>query len=304
MEGWSHASKLTSSSFSKVSATQSPTLSTSTEIFVISSTVESIPSESARSTGTKFDVEVGGEGKMLFKPNWVNAAIGDIIDFRFLKLNHTLTESSLEHPCISVDKYDTGFSQFNPTNGTDQVISYYVQDDSPKWFFCRQMVMRSHCTAGMVFSINPGNSMEKFIQNARHNVSHSVIDSTGQIPTGYSVGSPTSGSSEAWIGHTALSLPTNPVGIFPIGATRFTPSIGMGHKPTASGTVVLGIPSISASSAHIIYPNSTGTTPVTVLNNTSTNSSALATQSNNSLAALNIVQFKVLSIIAGVALLI
>jgi len=41
-----------------------------------------------------------------------------------------------------------------------------VKTHVPQWFYCTQTVKKSHCHAGIVFSLNAGGAKEKFIQNA------------------------------------------------------------------------------------------------------------------------------------------
>ena len=47
----------------------------------------------------------------------------------------------------------------------------------PQWFFCAQTIKKSHCAAGMVFSLNAGGADGEFLQNAR-NQSQAGIAST------------------------------------------------------------------------------------------------------------------------------
>ncbi|KAI9783085.1 MAG: hypothetical protein M1839_004254 [Geoglossum umbratile] len=115
-------------------------------------------------------VVVGGlkDGKpdLTFKPNNVDAKIGDIVELNFLAANHTLTQSEFLTPCTFNKQFDTGFNQFNP-NSTDglKVVRYEVKSEKPLWFYCKQPV-GNHCGKGMVFGINAGGKMDQFIKNA------------------------------------------------------------------------------------------------------------------------------------------
>lgn len=113
-----------------------------------------------------FHVAVGQENGLSFNPNQLNANIGDTIVFHFHAVNHTLTRSSLENPCVSSGKFDSGFNQYNPTENNDLILVITVNSLEPQWFFCRQEQLFSHCHAGMIFAINPGNEMDDFIHNA------------------------------------------------------------------------------------------------------------------------------------------
>jgi hypothetical protein len=121
-------------------------------------------------------VQVGPGADLLFQPNYMDANVGDTVLFQFFKLNHTLTQSTLERPCTPDHRFDSGFRQFNPTNQLGMTLSFSVNTFDPQWFFCRQNVPVSHCQAGMVFAINPGDQMDDFLSNARG-------DSTGPSST-------------------------------------------------------------------------------------------------------------------------
>jgi hypothetical protein len=112
-------------------------------------------------------VTVGEAGKLIFSPSSLNASAGSVIAFDFLGLNHTLTQSTIRNPCRSNQGLNTGFQQFNPANVSGKfIVEIKVTDQDPKWFFCAQTVKRSHCQAGMVFSLNPYGAHAQFLHNA------------------------------------------------------------------------------------------------------------------------------------------
>jgi plastocyanin len=114
------------------------------------------------------DVVVGAQGKLAFNPQSVTVLPGTLLRFDFLGRNHTLTQSSLEHPCSNSSRLDTGFNQFNPQNISGKfAVEFWVGSSEPQWFFCAQNLPRSHCAAGMVFSLNPGGLIDEFRSNAR-----------------------------------------------------------------------------------------------------------------------------------------
>jgi plastocyanin len=83
-------------------------------------------------------VVVGFNGSLIFEPNHLDAAIGDIVRFDFLKLNHTVTQSSLLEPCTPLEgpHFDTGFNQFNPDNTDGKFIrDFTVEVKTPLWFY-------------------------------------------------------------------------------------------------------------------------------------------------------------------------
>jgi plastocyanin len=112
-------------------------------------------------------ITVGDGGKLRFSPSTLNASVGSVIAFDFLGLNHTLTQSELENPCYSNSGFDSGFRQYNAANTSGKfIVEYRVTTGNPTWFFCSQVVPRSHCQAGMVFSLNSGGRENQFLNSA------------------------------------------------------------------------------------------------------------------------------------------
>lgn len=126
-------------------------------------------------------VIVGGNS-LAFHPNTVDAAIGTVVLFRFLAVNHTLTESSLDNPCKSVGRFSSSFANYNPHNRTDSLLTYTVSDSSSHWFYCEQTQPRSHCHSGMVFGLNPGRQMPTFLSNAECSSLPSITSQVSQAP--------------------------------------------------------------------------------------------------------------------------
>ena len=149
------------------------------------------PTSVAGATETHW-VDVGARGELLFSPQTLDAAVGDVVMFQFLAFNHTVTQSSFDAPCTSQNGFDSGFRFFNPLNQTgivNQRLSFLVRDSEPVWFFCRQTKPRSHCNAGMVFAINAGDQWTAFLSNAELDVATSIP--TLSLPTSSFGASPT-----------------------------------------------------------------------------------------------------------------
>jgi plastocyanin len=124
------------------------------------------------------EIAVGAAGLLAFNPASVNVMEGTVLRFNFLGLNHTLTQSVFHHPCLSNSQFDTGFRQFNPSNSTGKfIVDFEVNSSQPQWFFCAQQTPKSHCHAGMVFSLNPYGKQSDFIDNARNSRHAPVITS-------------------------------------------------------------------------------------------------------------------------------
>ncbi len=114
------------------------------------------------------EITVGAVGGLSFNPESVTVIPGTVLRFDFLGTNHTLTQSSLKHPCVNSSHFDTGFNQFNPKNVSGRfLVDYVVRSNASEWFYCAQSFPTSHCEAGMLFSVNPGNHSAEFSSNAQ-----------------------------------------------------------------------------------------------------------------------------------------
>ena len=47
---------------------------------------------------------VGGSAGLVYTPESVNAAVGDMINFTFMSKNHTVTQSAFDKPCVRMPK--------------------------------------------------------------------------------------------------------------------------------------------------------------------------------------------------------
>jgi plastocyanin len=153
----------------------------------VTATEENYPTKSRLNPAATHFVQVGVHNQTLFRPNQLDAAVGDVIVFKFHGFNHTLSESTLEDPCKGSGAFDTGFNQAFSNDTIKPVVAFSVDDPAPRWFFCRQDTKRSHCHDGMVFGLNPGEKMDAFLYNARNQViSELPINNTsvGRLPTG------------------------------------------------------------------------------------------------------------------------
>lgn len=183
--------------------------------------------------GTSHLVDVGAGGDFLFNPNQIDASVGDVLIFRFLESNHTVTQSSFEQPCMPSSGFDSGFRYYNPRNQTgviNQVALFLVRDTEPVWFFCRQGIPQSHCAAGMVFGLNVGDKLGQFVANARSSSASSLASHAVRDPnTGYTYTRPYNWNTSA----TAA-----PAGVFFTGYASGGGSSGTGiHSGLPSSTV-------------------------------------------------------------------
>lgn len=140
-------------------------------------------------------VQVGALGELIFGPNQLDAAVGDIVRFDFLKLNHSVTQSTFAHPCTYNGRFDTGLNQFNPKNISGKfLVDFQVNTTEPLWFYwlvncsfiltipytclthcSKQSFPASHCHKGMVLGINPKDKFAAFLANAESEGGNSSV---------------------------------------------------------------------------------------------------------------------------------
>jgi plastocyanin len=124
--------------------------------------VQSSTSTSSSSTQTH-TIQVGlADHKM--RPETIEAAVGDIVEFDFYPLNHSVVRAEYGFPCIPYDmtgSEKTGFfSGFRPV---DKVLdnppkySVRINDTEPMFYYCS--APGSCITYGMVGGINLNSSM-------------------------------------------------------------------------------------------------------------------------------------------------
>ncbi|KAK6499554.1 hypothetical protein TWF481_009921 [Arthrobotrys musiformis] len=101
-------------------------------------------------------VVVGGDAGLVYTPEFIHAAVGDIVEFHFMKQNHSITQSTFAKPCVrKPDGIDSGLLP-NPNNTVvpAPVFKYTVDTTEATWWYCKQRT-GTHCGKGMTFAINP-----------------------------------------------------------------------------------------------------------------------------------------------------
>lgn len=131
--------------------------------------------------GAAVTVQVGPGGRLVYEPDFVNAAIGDEIVFEFNPKNHSVTESSsYGSPCVPKPGGTTSGFQPVGANATANTTSFrtVVNSTEPALFHCGQT---GHCAKGMVFMINPSLSetIEGFTANAAGNLTSNSTTPSG-----------------------------------------------------------------------------------------------------------------------------
>ncbi|KAF2127288.1 hypothetical protein P153DRAFT_63380 [Dothidotthia symphoricarpi CBS 119687] len=105
-------------------------------------------------------VETGMAAILGYTPESITANQGDMVVFKFMQKNHTVTQSTFAEPCKKKEGgIDSGFMP-NPDGTADVQFNMTVTTTDPLWFYCRQQT-GTHCGKGMVFSINPATTGDK-----------------------------------------------------------------------------------------------------------------------------------------------
>ncbi|KAK0218563.1 hypothetical protein EDD85DRAFT_915880 [Armillaria nabsnona] len=150
-------------------------------------------------------IVVGIDGKLEYGPANISASIGDTVTFEFHPNNHTVTQSTFQHPCQPLAETSTsgqtGFSSgFRPVaaDATEfPTFQIKINDTAPVWGYCGQT---NHCGSGMVFSINA-------VETGPNNFAafKELAIQTNSTGTGNSSGNGTSGSGAFSVsGHVGL----------------------------------------------------------------------------------------------------
>ncbi|PQE22057.1 extracellular serine-rich protein [Rutstroemia sp. NJR-2017a BBW] len=95
---------------------------------------------------------------LVFTPQEVTANPGDTVQFQFSMRNHTVTQSSVEAPCMPIA--DAIHSGFVPVGANQTMVTTFdvtINDTKPIYMYCAQ---GKHCQEGMVMTINAGNSTQ------------------------------------------------------------------------------------------------------------------------------------------------
>ncbi|KLU85806.1 hypothetical protein MAPG_04826 [Magnaporthiopsis poae ATCC 64411] len=106
-------------------------------------------------------VVVGG-AQVLFMPNMMLAAVGDVIQFQFAEGNHTVTQSTETEACQPMQKtvptaVHSGHIPFKAGQTTVGTFNVPITDTKPMFLYC---ATGPHCQLGQVMIINPSNTAQ------------------------------------------------------------------------------------------------------------------------------------------------
>lgn len=97
---------------------------------------------------------------LVYTPDNIKAAVGEMIQFQFVGGNHTVTQSAFDAPCMpismatpNVTGFHSGFMPVAASAATGMIPTYtvLVNNTTPTWIYCAQA---KHCEQGMVMVIN------------------------------------------------------------------------------------------------------------------------------------------------------
>jgi plastocyanin len=95
---------------------------------------------------------------LVFVPADVKANPGDILQFQFSQINHTVTQSTFAEPCQPIQASDpaaagihSGFVPVTAGASTVTTFDVPVNDTKPIFIYCAQ---GPHCQLGMVMAVN------------------------------------------------------------------------------------------------------------------------------------------------------
>ncbi|KAK5093227.1 hypothetical protein LTR70_004870 [Exophiala xenobiotica] len=161
-------------------------------------------SSAVEGTSATHEVVVGPDSELSFLPNQLTASVGDVVHFVFRANNHSIVQSSVEQPCVPFPGgFNSGFNQFNPNNDADITISFTVNSNEPRYFFCDQRNTVKHCALGMVFALNAGDEFGRFANNV---LTQGPLESVG-LSTALQTVTSTFAGKEVVTTITSLALP-------------------------------------------------------------------------------------------------
>lgn len=97
---------------------------------------------------------------LIYSPDNIKAAAGDMVQFQFVAGNHTVTQSTFDQPCKPINSimsnvtgFHSGYMPVAASQATGMIPTYTIQinNTTPLWVYCAQ---GRHCESGMVMVIN------------------------------------------------------------------------------------------------------------------------------------------------------
>jgi len=169
-----------------------------------SALAQSTTSSAASTTASSITVHVvkvgNANGTLAYSPNSIAAAVGDMVQFQFAPVNHTVTQSTFDQPCQPIAMNQPGtagiFSGFMPvaaTSATTPTYTIMINNTTPIWLYCSQA---KHCQSGMtmVINVNPTANSTRTLANYQALAAKATVNLPGNVVEGGSSGTNTSTS--------------------------------------------------------------------------------------------------------------
>ncbi|WVW78671.1 hypothetical protein I302_100631 [Kwoniella bestiolae CBS 10118] len=182
--------------------------------------------------GVTHTINVAPNKSLTFEPAEVKAELGDVIEFKFLAGNHTVTQSTFAAPCTNAG-FNSGQIPGNPDLPTS--YSILVNDTKPIWVYCGT---GQHCQNGMVMANVPS----PFIMLLTSHVSQVNAPAEGNTFAAFQANAAGGGNA------TAAGNSTGSASSLPSGSSA--PSAGVSGSASASATAADSSASASASSSN------------------------------------------------------
>ncbi|TID20176.1 hypothetical protein E6O75_ATG07636 [Venturia nashicola] len=201
----------------------------------VAATTTSTSSQSSRTTSSvrpaeTYKISVGVDHK--FSPDITQALVGDLIEFDFMPLNHSVVRAEYKYPCIPYEKTGAGkvgfFGGFHPVDAilsNPPSWSVRINDSDPIFVYCS--APGSCINYGMVAVINPNASVSLATQKQMAKDSAFMLQPGEDFPpeqsstpesTSISSTSSSSTSSATSAAATATSSSSSHKGGLPVGA--------------------------------------------------------------------------------------
>jgi hypothetical protein len=110
-----------------------------------------------------------GKGGLVMDPPSVSANVGDVLEFRFYPMSHSVVQGAFDSPCQTGSVKSPFFSGFVPSTSGEasQVFRVIVNDTKPIWYYCSRA---DHCSEGMVGAVNApksGNTFDAYLKASK-----------------------------------------------------------------------------------------------------------------------------------------
>lgn len=193
-------------------------------------------------------VDANGQPAKMILPNKIVAQPGDVVNFQFIKGNHTITQSPFSAPCTRQKNTVTGElgidTSFQFVSSNSIVVPVLIDSTAPIWLFCGQA---THCNDGMVAVINEPPAADKTFELFKAAAATAPIPGPG-VTADFTPPAAGSGSASG-----SASGSGTPTGTGSASGTGTGSSTSSGPKPTnAAPVITIGKSAVFASSLLLV----------------------------------------------------